>query len=574
MPEENSVFRLYDNVYFDIPRRHFNTDGQPINANEEATRINDRDIISVNVPLERFETPVEFEYVDIENINRRRAERLMHRPSSALFEVANSSDEDNNISSDYLTVGGFKFTDEQYDFLYNIIHEIIFNRKITLRYISQLIYSVYTYGGHYSSGTMHRKNITLFIKELISNGCFEFIDVIKGLNRYSSKNKRIIRYILNFVNSKLTTRIIKFDLAKIEWAHTINPDIFKKVKEKYKIYYSYMYQKELCKYQNECQMKCSKYYNELKELIISRRSENNIKTYKKYNRVPSALLKLNKEYYIVYQLSPHTMSNKMAKIEGMTFNKKGICNGTCNKKIIHPYNEKPKVKFLSSNNDENFYFGIELECISKTKNKKKIINLCNKNKFVQIVKHDGSLSKRYGVEIVTHPMSLEYYEQNFKTFLNDLKQITRVNYQCGTHIHFNKSYLGDEHLDTTRYYLEKLLRSNIKLLEKFCDRTCGDYCYYNNHKREEYFGRSESKYEFINFLPQDTVEFRLLSGTLDYDKILKTITMLKYVADIAKENILFEDKKIKVQNFLLSLLKVNNNDTICQYAYDTIRHRR
>jgi hypothetical protein len=83
------------------------------------------------------------------------------------------------------------------------------------------------------------------------------------------------------------------------------------------------------------------------------------------------------------------------------------------------------------------------------------------------------------------------------------------------------------------------------------------------HKRDEYLGRSESKYEFINFLPQDTVEFRLLNGTLDYDKILQTVHMLKYMAQISKEQISFEDKKTKARIFLLSLLKVNIEETIC-----------
>lgn len=75
-------------------------------------------------------------------------------------------------------------------------------------------------------------------------------------------------------------------------------------------------------------------------------------------------------------------------------------------RIIHEYSYRPAPNFYG--NGPRF-FGVELEIDEGGEYEskaKKLLNVANRDTENIYIKHDGSLDE--GLELVTHPMSLEY----------------------------------------------------------------------------------------------------------------------------------------------------------------------
>lgn len=214
------------------------------------------------------------------------------------------------------------------------------------------------------------------------------------------------------------------------------------------------------------------------------------------------------------------------------------------KMVIGQYNHKKRkplffdVPRTYDGKNNPFYIGIELECVVKgdthqeySKNLSEIFKLCKSLKSIQLIKYDGSISSSHGIEIVTEPMTLEYFKDNYFKIIDTISKYAMVNESCGTHIHFNKNFFSDY-----RPYavVDMISRLFINELQIECGRQCSRYCEFV-HKSSYRYGTSSSRYEYINFQPRNTIEFRLLAGTLDPKKIYRIAKILKIIAIKAKE---------------------------------------
>ena len=139
----------------------------------------------------------------------------------------------------------------------------------------------------------------------------------------------------------------------------------------------------------------------------------------------------------------------------------------------------PPVK--SKTTKENLYLGVELE-VDRIRDRKELagqlheISDCGDLFYMKL---DGSLSNDGGLEIVTHPMTVNYHRNDF-----DWKQVLDLcrNYEgkshnagnCGLHIHFNKNYLTNPKLDC--YKLMILMHRFKNQMVKFSRRTTFSYC--------------------------------------------------------------------------------------------------
>ena len=117
--------------------------------------------------------------------------------------------------------------------------------------------------------------------------------------------------------------------------------------------------------------------------------------------------------------------------------------------VIHDYNYKPEPIFYG---EDDMYMGVELE-IDKggeyRENAEELLNIANFPKEHMYIKHDGSIDE--GFEIVTHPMSLEYHENNMpweRIFEKALAMDYRSHQTstCGLHIHVDRMALGSDHI--------------------------------------------------------------------------------------------------------------------------------
>ena len=146
---------------------------------------------------------------------------------------------------------------------------------------------------------------------------------------------------------------------------------------------------------------------------------------------------------------------------------------------IHDYGYKPEPIFYG---DSDRYFGVELEIDNAGKdddNADEILAVANRNDTEHIyIKGDGSLDD--GMELVTHPMSLDYHKQ----FQWDeiMKKAIYLGYRshqtstCGLHVHVNRDCLGenrdeqDETISRILYFVEHHWNELLKFSRRSVDR--------------------------------------------------------------------------------------------------------
>jgi len=143
---------------------------------------------------------------------------------------------------------------------------------------------------------------------------------------------------------------------------------------------------------------------------------------------------------------------------------------------IHDYGWKPEPIFYGD--DSSRYFGVELEidCAGKdSDNADEILSIANKENEHIYIKGDGSLDD--GLEIVTHPMSLEYHKQFcWQEIMSKAISMGYRSHQtstCGLHVHINRSCLGDtqEEQDHVISHILYFVEKNWNELLKFSRRS-------------------------------------------------------------------------------------------------------
>ena len=220
----------------------------------------------------------------------------------------------------------------------------------------------------------------------------------------------------------------------------------------------------------------------------------------------------------------------------------------CSGEYIHDYSFKPEPIFYG---DGNRYFGVELEIDEgghDDGNAEKLTDIANTIDEKRIyIKHDGSLND--GMEIVTHPMSLEYH-LNEMPWSDVMSKAIKMGYlshkttTCGLHIHVNRSTFGSNHeeqeerISRVLFFVERFWQE----LLKFSRRTEGQLARWAarygikespkatlDNAKKNYSGR----YTCVNLTNYHTIEFRIFRGTLKYSTLVATLQLVNKICDIA-----------------------------------------
>lgn len=214
---------------------------------------------------------------------------------------------------------------------------------------------------------------------------------------------------------------------------------------------------------------------------------------------------------------------------------------------IMNYSYKPDPIFYG----EDFrYFGVELEIDGGGFDHEyagKIKAVANAKNDHLYIKQDGSLDD--GFELVTHPMTLDYHENEMpweevmKKAL-DLGYLSHKTATCGLHIHVDRISLGDsreeqdEVIARIMYFVEhnwdKVLRFSRRTpfqLERWANRYgCKDA---PKEIMDEAKKGWNGRYTCINILNYDTVEFRVFRGTLKYNTLIAALQFVNTICDVA-----------------------------------------
>lgn len=250
-------------------------------------------------------------------------------------------------------------------------------------------------------------------------------------------------------------------------------------------------------------------------------------------------------------------------------------------KYIKPYNYKPEEFIFSKTNedvdDKSLYIGteIEIDCAGEIDDNAKYV-IDNLKECYTV--HDGSLNN--GFEIVTHPATLGYHKQmNYSEvfqWLLDKGYRSHDTRTCGLHVHVNRDYLSEnktiQDLCITKilFLLEKYWNEitkiarrsecnySVKIKRDSDDDSLLDLLY-KAKGSSGYF--SNAKYNCLNLLHKNTIEFRIFKGTLKYETYIATLEFVKNIVDISKRVPLEEIQLVTFEGI------INANETEYLMSY-------
>ncbi|MDE5582185.1 MAG: amidoligase family protein [Ruminococcus sp.] len=212
---------------------------------------------------------------------------------------------------------------------------------------------------------------------------------------------------------------------------------------------------------------------------------------------------------------------------------------------IHEYCYKPEPIFYG---DSNRYFGVELEIDGAGKDEdyaEEILDIANEGNEHIYIKSDGSLED--GMEIVTHPMSLEYHKDFcWEEVMNYAVRLGYRSHQtstCGLHIHVNRDSFGldrdeqNEVISRILYFVEHHWNEMLKFSrrsEYAMNRWAARYGYESSPKAiMDKAKKNYGRYVAINLCNRHTIEFRIFRGTLKYNTLIATLELVNKICELA-----------------------------------------
>lgn len=213
---------------------------------------------------------------------------------------------------------------------------------------------------------------------------------------------------------------------------------------------------------------------------------------------------------------------------------------------IHPHHYKPEPVFHGSGHR---YLGVELEVDGGGENNENAFQIQqagNAGRDHIYIKHDGSLDA--GLEIVTHPMTLEYH-QNEMPWREVMKTALSLGYTshqartCGLHVHVNRDSLGagrKEQEDTIArilFLVETFWNELLKFSRRSqlrMDQWASRYGRKDDPKDVLHSAKCRAdRYTCVNLTPRDTIEFRMFRGTLKYNTLIATLQLVERLCGVA-----------------------------------------
>jgi hypothetical protein len=163
------------------------------------------------------------------------------------------------------------------------------------------------------------------------------------------------------------------------------------------------------------------------------------------------------------------------------------------------------------------------------------------------LKEDGSLSD--GFEIVTHPHSLNEYQQNFDW--SALSQLRRLGFRswdtstCGLHVHVSRTAFGivGSRRDITKVQAHelrfmKLIYDNNRQISRLAGRT-SSYATFDDKGRlvqKVKHGHQENgRYAAVNSENSETLEVRVFRGSLKPERVLMALELVQAAVEYTRD---------------------------------------
>ena len=210
---------------------------------------------------------------------------------------------------------------------------------------------------------------------------------------------------------------------------------------------------------------------------------------------------------------------------------------------LHEYGYKPKPIFYG---EGSIYYGVELEIDDggrSSANAQKLLDTANSEQEHIYIKTDGSLDD--GLEIVTHPCTLDYHMNCFP-WQSILQKAVSLGYlshstpTCGLHVHVNRNAFStdpdiqDECIGRIIFFMEKhwdeLLRFSRRT-ESQMSRWSARYGLKSTPKESIDHAKQYTsvRYTALNLCNRSTIEFRIFRGSLKYSTLIAAIQLVNEI---------------------------------------------
>jgi hypothetical protein len=215
--------------------------------------------------------------------------------------------------------------------------------------------------------------------------------------------------------------------------------------------------------------------------------------------------------------------------------------------FIHNYSYKPCPIFYGT---ADRFFGVELEIDKGGHDSGKadlILGVVNRDAEYIYIKSDGSLIN--GLEIVTHPMTLDYHMNTMRWDIL-LLAVQKLEYRshdtttCGLHIHVNRTAFGKSNeeqeagISRVLYFIEnhwKRMLTFSRRTESQMNQWAARYGYQRNPKEvmKNAKSRNLGRYTCVNITNYETIEFRMFRGTLKLNSFIAALQLVDAICEAA-----------------------------------------
>jgi hypothetical protein len=199
------------------------------------------------------------------------------------------------------------------------------------------------------------------------------------------------------------------------------------------------------------------------------------------------------------------------------------------------------------------YFGVELEVECPNDREEKALRVQAALPHV-VLQYDGSLDN--GFEIITAPAVLSAQRRLWKRFTTNVARGLKSHNTstCGMHVHVSRDALTPLQIGKLTVFLNA--GENYGFVTTVSQRVMGTYCKQKSSKASfkngpDVFDRSD-RYDALNLVNENTVEFRIFRGNTRADRILKNLEFCAALIAWTKTASL---QALSFQNFLAWLTK-------------------
>ena len=213
--------------------------------------------------------------------------------------------------------------------------------------------------------------------------------------------------------------------------------------------------------------------------------------------------------------------------------------------LINSYSYKPRPYFFGT---ATYHMGFELEVESDGNSIRDAAEVVTNALGERIyLKEDGSLNQ--GFEIVTHPHSLNEYQDNFDW--SALSQLRRLGFRswdtstCGLHVHVSRTAFGipnnRKHITKVQAHelrFMKLIYDNDRQISRLAGRT-SNYATFEDKGhlvgKVKYGNQHNGRYAAINSENSETLEVRVFRGSLKPERVLMALELVQCSVEYTRD---------------------------------------